>query len=198
MQLPGLTFFVKIEFNIVRAANMVLILITSLALGVLSHLLIFIHKEWHLQVAKVVLIHLLGAACLWYAFSVIEPQDISFTGQETIFTFTSYLVGLYSSIAIYRVVFHPLRRLPGPRLAPLTKIYHVWCCRNKKNYQILDNWYKKYGRVVRIGKLCGIALLNTVVDLSKGRTRLLCSIQLHWKLSMARAQVVQLPLGTIC
>jgi hypothetical protein len=59
---------------------------------------------------------------------------------------------LFSSITIYRIFFHQLKRFPGPRLASLTKLWHVWKCRDSRGHLVLQAWYEEYGEFVRTGK----------------------------------------------
>ncbi|PVI04480.1 cytochrome P450 [Periconia macrospinosa] len=63
------------------------------------------------------------------------------------------MTSLFSSIGVYRVFFHKLRSFPGPYLARVSKLWHVWKCvkSRSRNHLILDDLYKQYGDFVRTG-----------------------------------------------
>lgn len=63
-----------------------------------------------------------------------------------------YLKPLFGSIAIYRLFFHRLRYFPGPRLAVVSKLWHVWQCRDSHNHLVLERLHREYKSFVRIGK----------------------------------------------
>lgn len=63
------------------------------------------------------------------------------------------LVGLYSSIAIRRLLLSPLRKFPGPWQAHLSKFYHWYL--ESKNLQLFEEvrkMHEKYGDFVRTGQ----------------------------------------------
>ncbi|KAM3425617.1 hypothetical protein BST61_g7564 [Cercospora zeina] len=64
---------------------------------------------------------------------------------------TSWLFGLYTSLLVYRILFHPLKKFPGP---PRARIGSLWLTSRvlKLNaYYVIDELHKKYGSYVRIG-----------------------------------------------
>lgn len=120
-------------------------------LGVLLHYIFFIHGEWHLYGAKIVSTHAIAftvSICFQYLNS---PNPIYQSLIRTICLAAAYACGLFSSIATYRIFFHPLRRFPGPRLGALTKLWHVWKCRDSQGHFVLHSWYQQYGSFVRTG-----------------------------------------------
>lgn len=61
------------------------------------------------------------------------------------------LILAVASIAVYRVFFHPLARIPGPRLAALS---NVWLARHARDGRMLGvgkRLHKIYGPMVRVG-----------------------------------------------
>lgn len=86
---------------------------------------------------------------LWSSFS--SQYTIVCLFAAFLFLFM-YSLGLFGSIAIYRLFFRRLRTFPGPRLAALTKLWHVYQCWDSRNHLVLDAFHKKYGTVVRTGK----------------------------------------------
>ncbi|KAK9422223.1 putative Tryprostatin B 6-hydroxylase [Seiridium unicorne] len=115
--------------------------------GVVVHLGVFITGEWHLRVAGVVTIHSLVLVLMTFWSSEPIPKALLFI----FILFSSYLLGLFGSITVYRLFFHRLRRFPGPRLAALTKLWHVYQCRDSRNHMVLDALHKQYGTFVRTG-----------------------------------------------
>lgn len=132
-----------------------LLLKTSFAtgLGVAVHLGMFIRGEWHLRVSGVIYVHLFVfsfGSIPWFLYNS-QPFIVYF--HNACMLLFSYLVGLFGSIAIYRLFFHRLRHFPGPRLAALTKLWHVYKCRDSRNHLVLDALHKKYGTIVRTGEI---------------------------------------------
>jgi hypothetical protein len=122
-------------------------------LGVILHLTVFIHGEWHLYVPEILLSH--GVA-FFAICSLLSSVPSSIIGSDPLGTHVlpilgAYLFGLYSSIVIYRASFHRTRKFPGPKLAGLTKLWHVWQSRNSKNFLVLQRLHERYGELVRTG-----------------------------------------------
>ena len=55
------------------------------------------------------------------------------------------------AFATYRLVFHPLARVPGPRLAAVTNIWQAHQVRNGRVRELGKGLPKEYGPVVRVG-----------------------------------------------
>ena len=65
---------------------------------------------------------------------------------------TSFVTGLFLSMLIYRVFFHPLKDYPGPFMAKITQWHHVFSIINKNdNYMRLHKLHQQYGEYVRVG-----------------------------------------------
>lgn len=119
--------------------------------GLLAHHLVFIHGEWHLRAPIVVVIHLLLAGLLYGCHLALSLKDWPVRSARATVLVGSYLASLYLSIAIYRLCFHRLRHFPGPPLAALTKLWHVWKCRHSRGHFVLEAWHQQYGSFVRTG-----------------------------------------------
>lgn len=123
--------------------------IGAIALGLFSHMGIFIRGEWHLRILRVVCGHLI-LYCLVLALLRHDREFLS--ALYTSYTFMAlYLISLFGSIITYRVRFHPIKNFPGPRLASVTKFWHVWKVRDCRNFLFLRTINEKYGDVVRTG-----------------------------------------------
>ncbi|KAI8635538.1 cytochrome P450 monooxygenase-like protein [Xylariaceae sp. FL1651] len=53
--------------------------------------------------------------------------------------------------SVYRLYFHPLAKYPGPKLAAISDLWHVWALISERLPFIISDLHAKYGDVVRIG-----------------------------------------------
>ncbi|KAJ4340196.1 hypothetical protein N0V95_007577 [Ascochyta clinopodiicola] len=109
--------------------------------GVAAHQHIFIQGEWHLHVPEILLSHTL-------AFTL---TSLLFSATQVFPLLIAYATGLFTSITLYRILFHRTRHFPGPRLASITKLWHVFQSRNSTNYLVLQRLHEEYGDLVRTG-----------------------------------------------
>ncbi|KAK3374770.1 cytochrome P450 [Podospora didyma] len=123
----------------------------AVALGVISHLGIFIRGEWHMQAPALVTVFSLLALVIFFAEHYYLGADIASSLKTTSLVASSYAAGLFTSIAIYRRCFHRLRHFPGPWAAGVTKFWHVWQCRTGQNHLVMEELRKKYGPIIRTG-----------------------------------------------
>ncbi|PPJ59512.1 hypothetical protein CBER1_11662 [Cercospora berteroae] len=79
--------------------------------------------------------------------------------------FPNYLIGLFKvlcqsilfltlstiSLVIYRLFFHPLAKVPGPRLAAISNIWYADHARNGDMLRLGKTLHRKYGHAVRVG-----------------------------------------------
>ncbi|KAF4467833.1 pisatin demethylase [Fusarium albosuccineum] len=63
----------------------------------------------------------------------------------------SSILVLLASVAIYRLFFHPLTRIPGPRLAAVSSFWHAYHARNGRMAHLGKTLHRRYGPVVRVG-----------------------------------------------
>jgi hypothetical protein len=123
----------------------------SYAVGVAAHLALFIRGEWHMQAPVVFVLHvLLGSFTVFSEFRKQGASQSSLLNASIIIA--GYLLGLFSSIVAYRVSpYHRLSKFPGPKLAGVSKFWHVWQCRDSRNHELMDRLHEKYGDFVRTG-----------------------------------------------
>ena len=92
----------------------------------------------------------LGA--LWQVLSSRGQQDgvsSSIPWQKALLALA---VAYYTSLAIYRLYFHPLSRFPGPKIAALTRYYEGYydvICGGRYTWKIAE-LHNKYGPIIRI------------------------------------------------
>ncbi|KAI0509558.1 cytochrome P450 [Xylaria bambusicola] len=119
-------------------------------LGVLSHVTVFIRGEWHMRVPVLITAY----SCLITAMLGVDYSiSSSFTSSvKTVGRGVGlYAIGLFGSIIIYRRYFHRLKDFPGPSLAAVTKLWHVWRSADGKNHLLLERLFSRYGPIVRTG-----------------------------------------------
>ncbi|KAI0887576.1 cytochrome P450 [Annulohypoxylon maeteangense] len=117
--------------------------------GLFAHNAIFIHGEWHMRILQIIVGHLLLSALILYLI-YRHDNNASFGGAFHVITAmaTVYLGALFSSITVYRLFFHRISHFPGPKLAAVTKLWHVWKIRKSTNYIFLQELHK---RALRLG-----------------------------------------------
>ncbi|KAI1274721.1 cytochrome P450 monooxygenase-like protein [Xylaria sp. FL0933] len=122
----------------------------AIAAGVVAHHGLFRHGEWHLHGPHIIAGHfVLGAATAYY-LSYLDDALTGVFGRLAGLA-VAYLGGLFSSMAIYRLYFHRLSSFHGPKLAAITKLWHVWHVRDSTNFLFQEKIHKKYGTIVRTG-----------------------------------------------
>lgn len=126
--------------------------ITAFLAGVFMHHSLFIHGEWHLYAPTIVACHAVSFFGLLIWQQVLNSGTFSYNLSKTSVLVVAYLWGLFLSIAVYRILFHRLAAFPGPRLAALSKLWHVWKCRDSRGHHVLESWHKRYGTFVRTGE----------------------------------------------
>ncbi|KAL5042261.1 hypothetical protein BDW71DRAFT_200739 [Aspergillus fruticulosus] len=110
--------------------------------GIAIHHGLFRRNEWHTQAPHIFLFHTISFLfCL--TLTVISTTAIQLI--------TGYVLGLLSSIGLYRAFFHRLNSFPGPFLARTTKLWHLWKSRSSQNHFLLAELQKQYGDFVRTG-----------------------------------------------
>ena len=127
------------------------ILCIPAAAGVASHLTYFIRGEHHLwssfytKIATVSFALSTAAIWIFHAVSLLEATTVTFC------IFAVYVVLLFTSLIIYRLYFHPLRRCPGPLSLKISQLASIWINRNFDGYLQVEKLRRRYGDVVRTG-----------------------------------------------
>ncbi|KAH8821374.1 cytochrome P450 [Xylogone sp. PMI_703] len=110
--------------------------------GILSHLLYFIREVRDLQALKFICTFL-ALQCLLF---------VALPARSLLYVDIGYIAGLCSSMIIYRLFFHRLRKYPGPFLAKVSKtLYGIYMARNVAYCEEILKLHQKYGDIVRIG-----------------------------------------------
>lgn len=121
-------------------------------LGVSSHLAVFIRGEHHLYVSQIFYLYT-SAFALLYGTEIMLFAGTSRKAQvATLAVSLSYILALFSSILVYRLLFHPLRKFPGPYGAKVSKFWNVAKAMKSTNYKVMESLHQSYGDFVRTGK----------------------------------------------
>lgn len=119
--------------------------------GLTSHLCIFKHGEWHLWTRPIGLTYTtLSLALLW--ISKRNGYTLAGSIHWVACVGGCYFSALFASMIIYRLLFHPLSNLPGPKLAAVSKMWHVYHSRHSTNHILMEDMHRRYGQLVRTGK----------------------------------------------
>lgn len=54
------------------------------------------------------------------------------------------------AVIVYRLLFHPLSRIPGPRLAAITRLWYAYQVRKGRARELTQMLHGKYGPIVRV------------------------------------------------
>jgi hypothetical protein len=90
---------------------------------------------------------------IWMLILALQLRDESLSSavQGATLLLGTYATGVYGSMIIYRLFFHPLRHFPGPVLARVSKFWHVFRLSGLQNQLLLEDLHQKYGDIVRVG-----------------------------------------------
>jgi tryprostatin B 6-hydroxylase len=125
--------------------------VVAAAFGVLSHLTYFIHGE-HLTNIPKILPAVLFSQCTTVFFLNFFGRFPALAAVRLVLYATwAYLLGLWTSMIIYRIFFHPLRSWPGPFMARITQFHRVYSVRKLDQFRYLQELHQKYGDFVRVG-----------------------------------------------
>jgi hypothetical protein len=124
----------------------------AFALGALFHVIALRKAELEPYTTT-----LLGTFALFFPAAVCEYSSImdipilTSLGRVSL-VLTSFTSGLFTSLILYCAFFHPLRHIPGPFPARISKIYAMYlCAKNMRYHEELARLHDKYGDFVRTG-----------------------------------------------
>jgi hypothetical protein len=125
-------------------------------LGVVSHIALFNRGEWDMATAKLCLFLIssqaLGTAGLLHYFPN-EYKTLSFALKSVAGVTSFWILGIYTSILVYRAFFHRLNSFPGPYIARLSNLYATaLTARRLHLYDEVQSLHKQYGDFVRLGQ----------------------------------------------
>lgn len=127
----------------------------AFTVGVISHVALFNRGEWDVATAKLCVFVLssqvLGTAGLLHFFpDEYDAPSIAAKGVARIISF--WILGIFTSILVYRAFFHRLNRFPGPSMARLSNLYPTaLSAKSLHLYEEVQSLHKQYGDFVRLG-----------------------------------------------
>ncbi len=120
------------------------------AAGFLSHHLYFIRGIRDMEVRNIIFGHIIALSLLF--FKTVSTAGLSQGVVTYIVISTAYFVSLFSSILVYRLFFHPLRRFPGPIGVVISHWYVAWMGWGGKLHREYVQMHEQYGDFVRVGE----------------------------------------------
>jgi hypothetical protein len=154
-------------------------------MGVLSHLAT-LHVVWDFKIWLLLKSYATGLAALLLAFVFTLGNGPLSAIAMTISVAISFNIGVLSSMLIYRLFFHRLRKFPGPFWAKISRFYAVYISKKRMQYFLdLQELHKTYGDVVRTGKILSYQLALYLTSDAQDLEIYLFSEQVRYRLFMA-------------
>lgn len=119
--------------------------------GVVSHQYYFRPGEHHLYPLKYLQWYTFALILTITSLSVGTDKSLSDSAKSTAGWMLAYFIGLYASLVFYRLLFHPLGKIPGPYGARLSGLWFSYSLRNMPAFRRLEALHSQYGPVVRVG-----------------------------------------------
>lgn len=125
--------------------------IAPVVAGILSHLGYFKQGEHHFYSTRYIqaFIFITAAATAFLTFWKGNKGDHA--AKEVALLSFYYLAGLYSSLVIYRLLFHPLNRFPGPLGSRISNFWLSAKLKDADAFKKVEQLHQTYGPFVRVG-----------------------------------------------
>ena len=157
-----------LELSLIHAADdhLPIACAISAAVGVLAHVFYFIHGNRNLIALRIFLIHLSVLTALLVRSSLVLGPQRGVLVAELVYG--SYFVGLFGSMVVYRIFFHPLRRFPGEFWPKISQIYNAWFNAGGVVHDRLERGHEVHGDFLRTG---ASSILSPAYPVSGGSRR---------------------------
>lgn len=127
-------------------------LIACFAAGVFLHLTVFRFGEWDAHSLTLLEVAALCQAVLSLFAHKAFSESVIGSLQHVTYWACAAAAGLFSSMVVYRTLFHRLRHFPGPFAARLSTFYMtIVNYRSGQVYRDIQALHRKYGDYVRVG-----------------------------------------------
>ncbi|RYP55519.1 hypothetical protein DL769_010135 [Monosporascus sp. CRB-8-3] len=125
-------------------------IVLAASTGLLTHNAIFVRGEWHMRIPHIIAGHFLLGSFAWYSINQSNDNgSLREVSQEFAVMVVTYMTALFGSMTVYRLLFHQCTKFPGPKLAAVTKLWHIWHIRRSTNFLFLRELHEKYGNIIR-------------------------------------------------
>ena len=153
-------------------------IIPAATIAIAIHQLQFRKGEWHLQAPQLIAGYLSAFPLTLGLELAIGASGLVQSLYACIIIMTSFTGSLCLSIVVYRLYFHRLGHFPGPRMAAVSKLWHMGHTLSSQNHLLMERLHKHYGDFVRTGEETRV-ILHQIPNLiiRQGRTRLPSSIR---------------------
>ncbi|GJN77013.1 hypothetical protein PLIIFM63780_000501 [Purpureocillium lilacinum] len=129
---------------------------TAFLSGVLLHVTVFRFGEWDMYfltiVAGTLLLDLSATVAVRYG-TAVGHESLWVAFQFVSSVLGCCVVGIFSSILVYRLAFHRLNKFPGPFLARISNIYPTALSLKEPKFQLhreVQALHRQYGDIVRL------------------------------------------------
>ena len=122
--------------------------------GTAAHATLYRHGEWDLQTHRLIIsyILILAGAIILQNSNVLDGLGVLAPPHWALKVVGCHILGIYTSILLYRAFFHRLSRFPGPFLARLSNFYVTsLSVRKMQLHREVEKLHKLYGDYVRLG-----------------------------------------------
>ncbi|KAI0911428.1 cytochrome P450 [Ustulina deusta] len=124
---------------------------TALAAGVLSHVAYFRIGEHHLYGTRYVFAAVVALAMSTLAHSYLLQTPVPVSVFKSLSLGIYYLGGLYASLVVYRIFFHPLRHFSGPLYCRISSVWFATYLQKHDAFRQLRKLHQTHGSFLRIG-----------------------------------------------
>lgn len=126
---------------------------SAAGLGLLFHQTVIRNVELDVYMYHFLFLFIVALAGLASTYLALTDLTILQALSRVALVAISFDTGLFFSIGIYRLLFHRLRKFPGPLGAKLTRFYTVSkAAKNVQYYKEVEKMHEKYGDFIRTGE----------------------------------------------
>ncbi|KAI1421256.1 cytochrome P450 [Xylaria sp. FL1777] len=125
--------------------------VIAVVAGVTSHLAFFRVGEHHLYSSRYVLAAVSAFAISIAVHSLFFELSSGTAALRTLAIASSYFGGLYTSLIIYRIFFHPLSGFSGPLGCKISSAWFATYMPKLDAFRQLEKLHQKHGNFLRIG-----------------------------------------------
>ncbi|KAG6007056.1 hypothetical protein E4U21_006416 [Claviceps maximensis] len=130
----------------------------SFLIGIVLHLAVFRHGEWHLHSLNLITTALLISSGATAVLTILGPRDgnlaatVAANAGAVAVVLAGCVSGIFGSMLVYRAFMHRLGGFRGPFLARLSSFYITFrACKKHRLFEEIDQLHAQYGDIVRVG-----------------------------------------------